>query len=492
MSNEILINITPLETRVAIVEDGLAHELYLERANHRGLVGNIYVGKVQRVLPGMQAAFVDIGLEKAAFIHAQDVVELDQHGMELRKPSSATPPIRELLHEGKRIAVQVLKDPIATKGARVTTHLSLSSRYLVYMPKTDHVGVSQRIDDDEERERLKLLTEQCRDERGGGFIIRTVAEGAADSELASDAKFLQKLWLDIEHQLTDTTQKFPRRVHQDLPLYLRVIRDYVRPDIDRIRIDDEDVYDELTRFTNKYFPDITARLSLSKGQTPLFDLFGVEDEIQKALKRTVQLKSGGHIVIDETEAMTTVDVNTGGYVGGKTLEETIFKTNLEAVGVIARQLRLRNIGGIIILDFIDMKDPEHRRTVHRAFAKVMAKDSVKTAITGISEIGLIELTRKRTRESLEQQVCDLCSVCDGRGVVKSAESVCYEVFREILRDARQFEGEKLVVVASSTVIDRLLDEESTAVADIEQLSGKIIEFRHEPLYSQEQYDIILV
>ncbi|WP_298634679.1 ribonuclease G [uncultured Umboniibacter sp.] len=492
MSNEILINITPLETRVAIVEDGLAHELYLERANHRGLVGNIYVGKVQRVLPGMQAAFVDIGLEKAAFIHAQDVVELDQHGMELRKPSSATPPIRELLHEGQRIAVQVLKDPIATKGARVTTHLSLSSRYLVYMPKTDHVGVSQRIDDEIERERLKLITEQCRDERGGGFIIRTVAEGADERELASDAKFLQKLWLDIEHQLVNTTQKFPRRVYQDLPLYLRVIRDYVSPNIDRIRIDDNGVYEELMGFTNKYFPDITARLSLNTGQTPLFDLFGVEDEIHKALKRTVQLKSGGHIVIDETEAMTTVDVNTGGYVGGKTLEETIFKTNLEAVSVIARQLRLRNIGGIIILDFIDMKDAEHRRTVHRAFAKVMAKDSVKSTITGISEIGLIELTRKRTRESLEQQVCDLCSVCDGRGVVKSAESVCYEVFREILRDARQYEGEKLVVVASSAVIDRLLDEESNAVADIEQLSGKLIEFRHEPLYSQEQYDIILV
>ncbi len=492
MSHEILVNITPVETRVGIVEQGLLHELYLERPNNRGLVGNIYIGKVQRVLPGMQAAFVDIGLEKAAFIHAQDIVQYDDSGMEKRIPVNQVAPIRELLHEGKKIAVQVMKDPIGTKGARITTHLSVSSRYLVYMPHTDHVGISQRLEDPVERARLKALATSCRHNDCGGFIIRTIAEGASDESIASDACFLQELWQEIDESLHTPNLKVPRMVHHDLPLYKRVLRDLVRPEVDTIRVDDRDVFTKLTRFANKYFPQIADRIKYFDSDNLLFDLFGVEDDIKRALDRKVQLKSGGHIVVDETEAMTTVDVNTGAFVGRRNLEETIFKTNLEAASVIARQLRLRNLGGIIILDFIDMQDPEHRRSVHRAFEKAMEKDPVKTAITGVSDLGLIEMTRKRTRESLEQQMCDICPVCSGKGQLKSAQSICYEVFREILRDAKRYDGDKLLVLASSEVIDRFLDEESEAVADIEELSQKVIEFRLEPMYSQEQYDIILV
>jgi ribonuclease G len=490
MSNEILINITSVETRVAIVEQGIVHELYLERVSHRGLVGNIYFGKVQRVLPGMQAAFIDIGLERSAFMHAQDVVVLDDNGMEQRIAPNQTPDIRLLLREGQVVPVQVVKDPIGTKGPRVTTHLSLSSRYLVYMPHSDHIGVSQRIDDDEERARLKDLTQVAFESIRGGAIVRTVAEGATASEINADALFLDKLWAEVSDAMKQAPKK-PGLIHEDLRLAKRVIRDYVRPDIDTIRVDDEAVFNKISKFTRAFFPEVSEKIRYHQPNTPLFDLFSVDDEITKALERKVQLKSGGYIVIDETEAMTTFDVNTGGYVGRRTLEETIFKTNLEAATAIARQLRLRNIGGIIILDFIDMKDPEHRRSVHRAFEKAMEKDAVKTTITGVSELGLIELTRKRSRESLDQLMCDTCPLCDGKGTVKSAESVCYEVFREILRDARQYDGDKLVVVASDGVIERLLDEESSAVADLEQLCGKIIEFRVESTYSQEQYDIIL-
>jgi len=492
MSNEILINITPVETRVAIIEQGLINELYIERPNDRGLVGNIYLGKVQRVLPGMQAAFVDIGLDKAAFIHAQDIVQYDDQGMEIRVPASQVPPIRELLHEGKKIAVQVVKDPIGTKGARITTHLSISSRFLVYMPNTNHVGISQRIEDEEERERLKEITQACRTNETGGFIVRTIAEGTAGESIQSDAKFLQELWLEIDEQLRTPDFKKPHCVYQDLPLYKRVFRDFVRPEVDKIRVDSFDVFEKLKRFTGKYFPQIASNIDYYDSDNLLFDLFGVEDDIKRGLERRVQLKSGGHIVIDETEAMTTVDVNTGGFVGKKNLEETIFKTNLEAASVIARQIRLRNIGGIIILDFIDMLDNEHRRSVHRAFEKAMEKDPVKSSITGVSELGLIEMTRKRTRESLEQQMCDTCPLCEGKGQLKSAQSVCYEVFREILRDARRYDGDRLLVIASSAVIDRFLDEESEAVADIEELSNKAIEFRLETTYSQEQYDIVLI
>lgn len=493
MSNEILINVTPLETRVGLVENGKLCELYLDRNTGRGYVGSIIVGKIVRVLPGMQAAFVDIGLDKAGFIHAQDIIQLDDDGLEKRTPSNQTPDIRQLVHEGMRITVQVTKDPIATKGARLTTHLSISSRYLVYMPNSNHIGISQRIENEEERNRLRQLVAEAKADARGGFIVRTVAEGVQHREVFSDAQFLIKQWKKIEAK---RVQRKPLSVgtilHSDLPLYKRALRDFIRPDTDKFRIDNGKIFEELKCFADDFFPEIADLLSLSVGPTPLFDYFNIEDDITQALKRKVPLKSGGYLIIDETEALTTVDVNTGGFVGRRNLEETIFKTNLEAAAIIARQLRLRNIGGIIILDFIDMSDSEHRRQVERAFERELEKDNVKTSISGVSGLGLIEMTRKRTRESLEQQMCSPCPMCDGRGVLKSSESVCYEILREILRDARSYDCEKLLVLASTSVIDRFVDEEAEVVVDIAELSGKEIEFRVEPYYSQEQFDIILV
>lgn len=492
MSEEILINVLPMETRVAVIDNGVLQEVYIERAEKRGLVGNIYKGKVVRVMPGMQAAFVDIGLERAAFIHAADIVTLDENGMEHRKP--AVPDIRTLVHDGKKLVVQVIKEPIGTKGARLTTHLSVSSRFLVYMPYTNHIGISQKIESEAERERLQNIVEAClpadNREHAGGFIVRTVAENALAEEIQTDALFLQKLWSDLKPELGKLSA--PSVIYNDLPLFLRTMRDAVKPGMEKVRIDSHEEYERLLRFAADYEPGTRNMIEHYDGERPIFDLYSVEEEIQKALERRVNLKSGGYLIIDQTEAMTTIDVNTGAFIGHTNQEETLFKTNLEAASALARQLRLRNLGGIIIVDFIDMQDPEHQRQVLRTLEKATEKDSAKISITGISELGLVQITRKRTRESLSRTLCESCPVCQGRGVLKSAESVCHEIMREILRSARTYDSKQLLVLASQEVIDRLLDEDSASVADIEDLAQKSIRFRVEGVYSREQYDIVPV
>ncbi len=479
---EILMNVTPTETRVALVENGVLQEIYIERTNHRGLVGNIYKGKVVRVLPGMQAAFVDIGLERAAFIHAAEVGKGD-----------ANTPINQLLHEGQSLVVQVTKDPISTKGARLTTQLAIPSRYLVYMPGVDHVGVSQRIEEEEERDRLKELVNNCMEAEGltgeAGFILRTAAEGVGEDEILADTRYLRRLWRKLEERIKDN--KAPSLVYDELPLSLRTIRDLSRPEVSKILIDSRETFQKIEQFTQQYVPEVSERVECYPGPRPIFELYSVEDEIQRALDRKVPLKSGGYLVIDQTEAMTTIDVNTGGFVGRRNLEETIYKTNLEATTAIGRQVRLRNLGGIIILDFIDMTEPEHQRQVLRMLEKMLEKDHTKSKISGVSELGLVEMTRKRTRESLEHMLMEPCKACDGRGSVKTAETICYEIFREILREERAYEAGTYSVLASQQVVDRLLDEDSHGLADLEAFIGKAIKLQVESQYTQDQYDIIL-
>lgn len=486
MSEEILINITPTETRVALVENGVLQEVYIERTSRRGIVGNIYKGKVVRVLPGMQAAFIDIGLDRAAFIHAAEVAKpvLDQ---------TAEPMIASLLHEGQSLVVQVTKDPIGTKGARLTTHLSIPSRYLVYMPKTPHVGVSQRIEQEEERERLKTLVNQGLDEinaqEQGGFILRTAAEGVGSEEILADIHFLYRVWQAVARRIKRETGIC--KIYEDLPLFMRSMRDFVRPELEKIRVDSRENFHKLQAFVEEFIPNLQNKLEYYPGERPIFDLYSVEDEIQKALERKVQLKSGGYLVIDQTEAMNTIDVNTGGFVGHRNLEETIFKTNLEAAAAIVRQLRLRNLGGIIIIDFIDMEDAEHQRQVLRLLERNLERDHAKTKLSGVTELGLVQMTRKRTRESLEQIICEPCHLCKGRGTLKTPESVCYEILRDLLRMDRAFGGDAYLVMGGQAVVDRFLDEESAAVADLELFIGKTIRFQVETLYSQEQFDIVL-
>jgi ribonuclease G len=478
MSEEILINVAPMETRVALLDNGVLQEVYLERFQNKGIVGNIYRGKVVRVMPGMQAAFVDIGLDRTAFIHTSDI-------------SAEERPIGELLKEGDPLVVQVIKEPLGTKGARLTTNLSVSSRYLVYMPHTKHIGISQRIEPDVERERLRQLVEEgIRQENLGdncGFIVRTVAESASYEDLLKEIKFLARLWNSLQARI-DTASSIGV-IHEDLPLYLRTMRDLVKPSIERVRVDSEQEYLRLLKFSEEY-ESRNNFIEYYQGERPIFDLYGIDDEIEKALGTHVQLKSGGYIIVEQTEAMTTIDVNTGAFLGNRNQEETIYKTNLEAASAIARQLRLRNLGGIIILDFIDMKEAEHRRQVIRVLEKALERDRAKTKVLGVSELGLVEMTRKRTRESLERVMCEACVVCHGKGNIKSAETVCYEIFREILREAKTYDAAELMVLASQSVIDRLLDEDSAAVADLEALSGKVIRFQVESVYAQDQYDVV--
>ncbi|WP_299941524.1 ribonuclease G [uncultured Microbulbifer sp.] len=495
MSEELLINVAPTETRVAVVENGVLQEVYLERSARRGMVGNIYKGKVIRVLPGMQAAFVDMGLERAGFIHASDIAPLDDEGMEARDSEVAD--IRALVREGQPLVIQVVKDPISSKGARLTTHLSVSARYLVYMPQTRHIGISNRIEEEGERERLRQLVEAAASQLAqdglsadGGFIVRTVAEGVSGEELLRDIPFLYKLWAELE--LSIKARPVPSVIYEDLPLSMRALRDLARPYTEKIRIDSREAHGRAAEFVGKYAPEIAGRLEHYPGERPLFDLYGVEEEIGRALQNKVTLKSGGYLIIEQTEAMSTIDVNTGAFVGHRNLEETIFKTNLEAATAIARQLRLRNLGGIIIIDFIDMKDAEHQRQVLRMLEKTLERDHAKSSITGVSELGLVEMTRKRTRESLGQILCESCPVCEGRGTLKSAETVCFEIFREIISEARAYDSEKIMVLAGQVVIDLLLDEESANVADLEEFISRPIQFQVEPIYNQEQYDIVLV
>ncbi len=478
---EILINVTPREVRAAVVENGVLQELLIERASRRGLAGNIYKGRVARVLPGMQAAFIDIGLERTGFLHATD----------LRPVSGADEqrPIHTLLREGDELLVQVLKEPLGSKGARLTTYLTIPSRYLVMLPYGDSTGISARIEDEAERERLRAIVESCR-HADVGYIVRTAAEAAPLPALRADMLFLERLW----EQLLERSRELAAGalVHEDLPLEIRVVRDLVSADIERVRIDSPLSCERLQAFAQQFMPELAPLIELYTGRRPILDLYGIEDEIQRALQRKVPLKSGGHVVFDQTEAMTTVDVNTGAYVGHRNLEDTIFRTNLEAAVAIARQLRLRNLGGIIIIDFIDMSEEQHREQVLHALESALATDSARTQITQVSSLGLVEMTRKRTRESLEHILCEPCTTCGGSGYVKTAESVCYEIFREILRQHRQFEFTELVVLAHQDVIEMLLDEESNSVAELEELTGKPIRLQSEAMYPPDRFDVVLV
>ena len=484
MSEEILINVTPPDTRVAVIENGVAQEIIIERTKRKGIVGNIYKGRVCRVLPGMQAAFVDVGLERAAFLHASDILTGDD--------ASASPNIAGLVRDGQEVVVQVVKDPLGTKGARLTMNLSIPSRYLVYMPGMATIGISQRIEEEEERRRLRdvIAMFSAELEVEGGFIARTAAEGADAMALRADMMFLLRLWESVNSRAGASSAR--ERVHEDLPLALRALRDLIGPEVEKIRIDSRSTCEKAQEFAERFIPELASRIEYYPGERPIFDIYSVEDEIQKALERRVELKSGGHLIIDQTEAMTTIDVNTGAFVGHRNLEETIFKTNLEAAQAICRQLRLRNLGGIIIIDFIDMTEEEHKRQVLRALEKCLARDHARAKISEVSSLGLVEMTRKRTRESLERQLCEPCPCCTGRGNLKTAETTCYEVFREILREARQFDVESLLVLASQEVVDLLLDEESTHMAELEQFIGKPIRLQAETLYTQEQYDVVLI
>lgn len=488
MKGEILVNVTPREVRAALVENGMLQEIVIERASRRGLISNIYKGRVSRVLPGMQAAFIDVGLERTAFLHASNIVTDSAAALGAR---NGEPNIRDLVSEGGELLVQVLKDPLGTKGARLTTHITIPSRYLVMLPKGTGIGISARIEDEAERERLRSLMDSIiTTPTKAGYIVRTAAEGASLEALRADMLFLQKLWEAIEEA---TAKARPGElVHEDLALPLRVLRDLLGPDVERVRVDSVDEYRRMKEFAARFMPHMAPKIELYSEDRPLFDLYGIEDEIDRALSPKVTLKSGGHVVFEQTEAMTTIDVNTGAYVGHRNLEETIFRTNLEAAVVIARQLRLRNLGGIIIIDFIDMAEEEHRHQVLQTLTARLANDHAKSQIMTVSPLGLVEMTRKRNRESLEHVLCQACPSCEGRGFVKSPETVCYEIFREILRQHRQFDFQELLVLARPDVIERLLDEESSSVAELEELTGKPIRLQAEAMYAPDQYDVVLM
>jgi ribonuclease G len=480
--SEILINVTPQETRVAIMEQGVVQELHIERTSSLGLVGNIYKGRVCRVLPGMQSAFIEIGLSRAAFLHIADILEYE---------TNAEKPIQELLHEGQTVMVQVIKEPIGSKGARLTTQISIAGRFLVYLPQQEHIGVSQRIEDEAEREALRdRLMRLLPEKREGGYIIRTLAETATDEELLADLEYLHKVWTNIQASNGGATRG--SLVYQDLTLPLRVLRDVVNEDTGRILVDSGETYQKMLEFAEHYASGVQKRIQRYTGDRPLFDMYNVEQEIEKALSRKVELKSGGYLIFDQTEALTTVDVNTGGFVGGRTLADTIFKTNLEAAQAIARQLRLRNLGGIIIIDFIDMEEETHREAVLEELRKAVSRDRVRSTIHGFSGLGLVEMTRKRTRESLAHILCEPCPACQGRGEVKTAQTVCYEILRELVREARQFNAREFRVLAAESVIDLFLDEESQSLAQLSDFIGKPISLQVESQYAQEAFDIVLM
>jgi ribonuclease G len=500
MQQDILINWSPQETRVAVVETGAVQELHVERTLERGLVGNVYLGKVARVLPGMQSAFIDIGLERAAFLHVADLMSsvAARHTDNDKSEPAPVVPIEKQVFEGQSLLVQVIKDPIGTKGARLSSQISIAGRLLVFLPQDQHIGVSQKIPFEQRealRQRLQALADAAAQDgktgnQTGGFILRTNGEDASDAELGEDIAYLRKTWARIKEASTRLPPK--SLLHQDLSLLQRVLRDLVSETTQTIRIDSAEQFKKLQTFGQEFMPSAVDKLQLYKGERPIFDLFNIDEEVGKALGRRVELKSGGYLIVDQTEALTTVDVNTGGFVGARNFDETIFKTNLEAAGAIARQLRLRNLGGIVIADFIDMTREDHREAVLAEFRKQLARDRVKTMVSGYSALGLVEMTRKRTRESLAHMLCEPCPVCEGKGSVKTARTVTYDILREILREARQFNPREFRVIASPDVIDVLLDEESQHLAGLSDFIGKPISLQAEGAMTQEQYDIVLL
>jgi len=502
LSDELLINVTPTECRVAVVESGLVEELYLQRQGATTYVGNIYIGRIERVLPGMQASFVDIGLSRTAFLHLQDYLPRSVEetpasdiDADVKPPqqfiAKPLPPIADHLREGQILAVQVMKDPLGTKGARLSAQLSIPSRYLVLLPNSTHIGVSVRIEDEAERERLRQMVENLLGpEPSIGLIIRTNAEGVGEESIARDLEYLQKRWARVlqDQQGAEAGQC----IYQDLSLPYRALRDLVHAKVDKVWIDDAATYEQAKQFAQEFFPDWVGRIEHYAPARPLFDLYGVETEIERALSRTAPLKSGGYLTIDQTEAMTTVDVNTGGYVGLKNPEETIFKTNLEAAQAVARQLRLRNLGGIIIVDFIDMTNEDHKSQVLRVLHHALEKDPARTSVSEISALGLVEMTRKRTTESLEHRLCEPCRVCGGTGRTKTAQTVCSEIFREVVRATRQFETGQLQIMASPRVIDCIFDEYEATVAELTEKLGAAIRFQTHSEYAPDQFDVVLL
>jgi len=498
MAEEILIAVSEFETRVALLRTGAVQEVHLARADGYSLTGNVYLGRVARIIPGMQAAFVDVGLERPGFLHVRDI-----SGPRLIKAESgdvnddAAPDIRDLLHEGQTVMVQIAKDPISGKGARLTTQLAIASRYMVLMPFNDHIGISQRVDEEPERERLRLLIDEVRQAHNVamGFIARTAAEGVSRDAVELDIQVLTRIWDRLREK--QRASGVPARVYQELPLHIRMVRDLVGPETERILIDHEDTFRRVHEFVSEFIPAFAERLVCYREPRPLFQRYGVDDEITRALDKKVNLKNGGHVLIEQTEAMITIDVNTGGYLGSHSHEETVFRTNLEAAQVIPRQLRLRNLGGIIVIDFIDMVDEEHQRQVLRALEKACEADPARIRMEGFSTLGLVQLSRKRTRESLQQQICEPCSQCDGLGVVKTAATTCVEVFRSILEDANlRCEGGKpegsYLIRTGSDVVDRLLDEDARFLAALAQQIGQDISMQIEPSYGPGEYDVVLV
>ncbi len=508
MANELIINTRPHETRVALMENGVVVELHTERTTGQELIGNIYRGRVVRVLPGMQAAFVDIGFERSAFLYVSDVhrdfLDLEQmmlsnsmetlenpsQGLEDTGPDTITDisfNIEDLLHEGQDIMVQISKEPIGTKGARITSHVSIPGRHLVIMPTVNHIGVSRRIEDPNERERLRNIIQEIRP-NSMGFIVRTVSEGDDKSKLESEMKFLLKLWSNVQEKMAKASA--PHLLYKDLNICLRSVRDLFTREVDRLVIDSREEYKNIMEFIETFAPRLKYSVELYEGEDPIFDTYGIEMEISRALERKTWLKSGGYIVIEMTEALTAIDVNTGSYVGKRNLEETILKTNLESVKEIAYQLRLRNIGGLIVIDFIDMEKKADRDRVFMALKDALDKDKAKTHILRMSELGLIEMTRKRTRENLNRFLTEPCLYCDGRGSLKSKKTICYEIFRDLEREAaHSSEGGDIFVLVNPEIDHILKEEEQESIIDLERRINKRIIIIERDTLHVEQYEI---
>ncbi|ASK77961.1 ribonuclease E/G [Paraphotobacterium marinum] len=480
MTIELLMNITPGETRVALVQNSDLQEIYIERNKNENILSSIFLGKVNRVLPGMQAAFIDIGMDKAAFLHVKDI-----------KVRNTTTDINivDLLNVGQNILVQVIKEPIGSKGARLTTDITLPSRYLVFLPDEEHTAISQRIKNKDERERLKKIASTHTDEIGS-FIVRTAAEGISDEEISQDAVFLKHLWKKILEKKSN--QKPKSQLYGEISLSSRIIRDFVGTEIDKVLVDSESEYYNLLNFSKELIPYLSDKVEFYNFSKPLFDLYDIENEIQSTLQSKVDLKSGGYIVIEQTEAMTTIDINTGAFVGKRNLEETIFNTNIESTKVIARQLKLRNLGGMILIDFIDMNDLKHRERVLDALKSELDKDKVKTNVYGFTQLGLVELTRKRTKDSLEKIMTEPCSTCLGRGYIKTVETVCYEIYREIIRVNNTFDADCFLIYVSKNVAIALRSEEFGILSQLEMVINKDIKIKTENLYGQEQFDVVLM
>jgi ribonuclease G len=501
MESEILINITRDEIRVGLLEAGQLVEFYVERKLDASLVGNIYQGKIVKILPGMQSAFVDIGLDKAAFLYVTDIQEgleefapfLEDEEKEnsieiVSKRGRPDLAIEELIQEGQEILVQVSKDPIGSKGARVTSYITMPGRYLVLMPNVDHIGISRRISDEAERTRLRTIVDDIK-LKGYGFIIRTASEGSTEEEIKKDLDFLLLLWETIQKKRDKVSA--PSLLYSDLDLIFRSVRDLMIQDVKRLVIDSSEEYERIKEFVRTYFEKFLGKIELYEGTEPIFDAYGIELDISRALGRKVWLKSGGYIVIDQTEAMTVIDVNTGKFVGKEELEDTILKTNLEAVKEIAYQIRLRNLGGIIIVDFIDMEKYENRERVFNSFVEAMKKDKAKNTISHISELGLIQMTRKRVRESLGRTLCESCPYCEGKAFVKSPRTLCYEIFRKVLRLAKHG-SDRIIVTTHPSVAELLTDEERTGVEDIESAYNVKITIRESRNLHQENYEVTVL